>query len=366
MNENSKAVLLLEDGTTFYGKPIGKPGRTTGELVFNTGMSGYQEVFTDPSNHGQIIVMSTSHIGNYGVTSSDSEINQIQCSGIVVKEFSEIISRKLADSSLNELMNNSKKIGICEIDTRNLVKHLRDNGTMNAILSTEDGVSIEELKEELKKVPSMKGLALANKVTIEDPITFQSSTEETKYQIAVIDYGSMRNVVRFLNNRKCEVKVFPMTASFQEIMKYNPDGIVLSAGPGDPNAMEESINLVKQFIDSGTPIFGINLGHQLVALSQGLVVEKMLNGHRGVNHPVINHKTAKLEITSQNHGFVVTRESAEANPNIEITHSHLNDNTVAGIAIKGKPVFSVQYQPEQSVGPHDSGYLLEDFLNILN
>lgn len=365
MDERSQAILLLEDGTTFYGKAIGITGKATGEIVFNTGMAGYQEVFTDPSYFGQIILMSTSHIGNYGVASTDSEIEEIQCSGIVVKDFSEVTSRKIADSSLLELMINSGRLGISDIDTRALVRHIRTNGSMNAIISTEENANLDDLKAELAKVPPMKGLELASKVTIEAPVTFYPDTEKVNYKVAVIDFGSMRGIVKHLLSLNCEVRVFPMHTSFETIQSFEPNGIVLSAGPGDPSVMSSSIELVKEMVNSGIPTFGVNLGHQLIALSQGLKIDKMLHGHRGVNHPVMNHKTGRAEVTSQNHGFVVNRESAEGNETVEITHSHLNDQTVAGIALKNKSVFSVQYHPEPSVGPHDSLYLFEAFIDLM-
>lgn len=365
MDEQAQAILLLEDGTIFHGKALGISGKATGEIVFNTGMAGYQEVFTDPSNFGQILVMSTSHIGNYGVTSSDSEIEEIQCAGIVVKDFSEVTSRKIADSSLLELMLNSNRLGISNIDTRALVRHIRSKGSMNAIISTEKDASVEDLKNELSKIPSMKGLELASKVTIKQPVTFSPETDEAKYKVAVIDFGSMRGIVKHLLSLSCEVRVFPMNTSFETIKAYEPNGIVLSAGPGDPSVMDSSIEVVKDIVASGIPTFGINLGHQLIALSQGVKTEKMLHGHRGVNHPVVNHRTGSAEVTSQNHGFVVNKESAEGNEMIEITHSHMNDHTVAGIALKNKPVFSVQYHPEPSVGPHDSLYLFDQFMDFM-
>jgi carbamoyl-phosphate synthase small subunit len=365
MTERSPAVLVLEDGTVFHGKAIGKVGRTSGELAFNTGMTGYQEVFTDPSYLEQLIIMTTSHIGNYGTNESEVESDKMQCAGIIVKKFSEIYSRMSADLSLEDFMLRDGKLGISDIDTRALVRHVRSKGAMNAIISTEENLDVEQLKKEVKDVPSMEGLELSSRVSTKESFISPATSEDTKYKVALLDFGVKLNIIRCLNERACEVKVFPMNTTLNEMMEYQPDGFMLSNGPGDPGAMTDSHKLVDEVIQTNIPVFGICMGHQLVALSQGLTTEKMHHGHRGLNHPVKNLITGKGEITSQNHGFVVSEQSVEASDKVELTHRHLNDNSVAGIRLKNKPVFSVQYHPEASAGPHDSRYLFDDFVKVM-
>lgn len=362
MQERNPAVLVLEDGTVFHGKSIGKPGVTYGEIAFNTGMTGYQEVFTDPSYFGQILVMTTSHIGNYGVHAEEIESDEMKIAGIVIKKFSEVYSRTSAEGSLEDNMVRDNKIGICDVDTRALVRYIRNKGAMNAIISTEENFDVEALKKQVKEVPSMEGLELSSKVCTKEAFEVKATTE-SKYKVALYDFGVKKNIVRCLQERGCDVKVFPMDASVEELKAYNPDGFMLSNGPGDPSAMPEVIEKVKTLVEGDTPIFGICLGHQLLSLSQGLTTKKMFNGHRGLNHPVKNLLTGKGEITSQNHGFVVDEDSLKNNENVELTHIHLNDNTVAGIQLKNKAVFSVQYHPEASAGPHDSRYLFDQFID---
>ncbi|MCO5260641.1 MAG: glutamine-hydrolyzing carbamoyl-phosphate synthase small subunit [Crocinitomicaceae bacterium] len=363
MKNETAAVLILEDGTIFHGKPIGKIGTTTGEIAFNTGMTGYQEVFTDPSYYGQILVMTTAHIGNYGVHDDEIESDSMMIAGLVTKNFSKTFSRVAANDSMENLMLKNNKVGISDIDTRALVRHIRSRGAMNAIISS-DGTSIEDLKTQLSKVPSMSGLELSSKVCTKT--AYEVKPENPICKISVVDFGIKKNIIRCLVERGAHVKVFPMHTSLQELDTFEPDGYMLSNGPGDPGVMADSIQLVKEVSNAGKPVFGICLGHQLLGLSLGLKTEKMFNGHRGINHPILNLKTGKCEITSQNHGFVVSKESIESNPIVELTHIHLNDNTVAGLAIKDKPVFSVQYHPEASAGPHDSRYLFDQFIaNIL-
>ncbi len=360
MEERRPAVLVLADGTVFQGIGIGKTGTTTGEIAFNTGMTGYQEVFTDPSYFGQILIMTTAHIGNYGVQKDEIESNSIKIAGLVTKKFSEIYSRESANGSLEDYMIESQTVGIADIDTRALVRHIRSKGAMNAIISSEN-LSIDDLKSILEKAPSMDGLELSSKVATQD--AFEVLPENTEYKVALLDFGVKRNIIKCLTDRGCHVKVFPLNTSKTEIDKFNPDGFMLSNGPGDPSAMPESIELVKEIVNSNKPVFGICLGHQILGLSQGLKTEKMFNGHRGINHPVINLKTGKGEITSQNHGFVISKDSFSGNEKVSITHKHLNDDTVAGIEIVGKSVFSVQFHPEASAGPHDSRYLFDQFIH---
>lgn len=357
--DKNPAVLVLADGTVFKGQAIGKLGITTGEIAFNTGMTGYQEVFTDPSYYKQILVMTTAHIGNYGVHEHEVESDAMKISGLVTKKFSPNFSRPSANDSLQNFMERDDVVGISDIDTRALVRHIRHKGAMNAIISSTE-LDVAVLKKELEKVPSMDGLELSSFVSTKTSYT--SGEETSKYRVALVDFGVKKNIVRCLVERNCFVKVFPLDTSFEEILDFNPDGVMLSNGPGDPAAMDESIALVQELVASKIPIFGICLGHQIFALSQGLKTEKMHNGHRGINHPVKNLLTGKGEITSQNHGFVVTADSIKNNKEIEMTHQHLNDESVAGIRLKGTKMFSVQFHPEASAGPHDSRYLFDEFI----
>ncbi len=358
--ENNKAILVLEDGKVFEGKAIGAKGTYTGEIAFNTGMTGYQEIFTDPSYYNQLLVMATSHIGNYGTIDKETESNGVKVSGVICKKFSATHSRAGDVKSLQQTFEENNIGGISDIDTRALVRYIRDKGAMNAIISSEN-LDVESLKEEVKNIPSMEGLELSSKVSTTESYTTGNETSEIK--VALIDYGVKTNIVRCLTDRGALVKVFPYNTKKDELLAWSPDGIMLSNGPGDPSVMTDEIQVVKELVETNIPIFGICLGHQILALSQGLTTEKMHNGHRGINHPVKNLKTGKGEITSQNHGFVVSKSSVENNEAIEVTHVHLNDNTLAGIELKGKPVFSVQFHPEASPGPHDSRYLFDQFIS---
>ncbi len=360
MEERKPAVLLLEDGSVFNGYAVGKIGTTTGEIAFNTGMTGYQEVFTDPSYLGQILIMNTPHIGNYGVHPNENESSSIKISGLVTKKYSDVASRASASGSLDEMMIANNCVGISDIDTRALVRHIRSKGVMNSIISS-DNLDIEFLKSELSKVPSMAGLELSSKVSTKEFYDF--IPDNPSYKVALLDLGVKRSIAQCLADRGCHVRVFPMDSSIEEMSSFQPDGYMLSNGPGEPGAMQTTVSLVKEIIAQDKPIFGICLGHQVLALSQGLTTEKMFNGHRGINHPIKNLKTGKGEITSQNHGFVVSKESVKNNPSIQVTHIHLNDDTIAGIEIIDKPIFSVQYHPEASAGPHDSRYLFDQFID---
>ena len=363
MDNRIPAVIVLEDGTVFNGKAIGKIGSTTGEIAFNTGMTGYQEVFTDPSYFGQILVMTSPHIGNYGVHKDEVESDQINIAGLVTKKFSEIASRVSANGTLEDFMLHNSTVGITDVDTRSLVKHIRSKGAMNAIISS-DILDIDVLKKKLAMAPSMDGLELSSKVSTS--VSYEMKPENSMYKVALLDLGVKRNIINCLVERGCHVKVFPLNSTIDEMKSFNPDGFMLSNGPGDPSAMRSTIALVKEIVNSGKSVFGICLGHQILALSQGLSTEKMFNGHRGINHPILNLKTGKGEITSQNHGFVISKESILNNSDIIVTHTHLNDDTIAGIEIKNKPVFSVQYHPEASAGPHDSRYLFDQFIYNMN
>lgn len=358
-----KALILLADGTIFYGKAVGnKEGSAFGEVCFNTGMTGYEEIFTDPSYHGQIMVATTAHVGNYGVNKEEIESEGVKISGLVVRNFSYTYSRAAADGSLEEFADKYNLLAISDVDTRALVNYIRENGAMNAVITTEVD-NLEEIKKQLAEVPNMDGLELASEVSTKEPYFY--GDENAKYRISALDVGIKKNILRRLAERDCYIKVFPYNASFAEMEAFTPDGYFISNGPGDPQPLDAAQEVIKNILDKEVPLFGICLGHQLLALANGVSTYKMHNGHRGINHPVKNLITGKGEITSQNHGFAINREKAEANPNIEITHVHLNDHTVAGMKIKGKPAFSVQYHPEASPGPHDSSYLFDEFLGII-
>lgn len=354
-----KAVLLLEDGKVFEGKAAGKIGTTSGEICFNTGMTGYQEIYTDPSYYGQIVVMANAHIGNYGVEENEVESDSIKIAGMVCKKFNQGFSRPRAQKSLQEYFVESNIVSICDIDTRALVRYIRNKGAMNCIISSET-LDIEVLKKQLAKVPSMEGLELSSKVTCEKAYT--TGDEKSKYRVAVMDYGAKKNILRSLMERDCFLKVFPMKTSLKEVLEFNPDGIMLSNGPGDPGVMKQETAVVKELIETGKPVFGICLGHQLLAQSQGIPTYKMHNGHRGINHPVKNLISGKSEITSQNHGFTIDEKAINSNPNIQISHVNLNDKTIEGIRIKDRKAFSVQYHPEANPGPYDSRYLFDEFV----
>ncbi len=354
-----KAILLLADGTIFHGKAVGREGSAFGEVCFNTGMTGYQEIFTDPSYYGQLMVATNPHIGNYGTNEEEMESESIKISGLIVKNFSYEYSRKLADSSLQNFLEKYDLLAISDVDTRALVSYIRDNGAMNAVISTEVD-NIEALKKQLQDVPDMNGLELASKVSTEKPYFY--GDPNATYKISALDLGIKRNILRNLAKRDAYIKVFPFDATFEEMNSWSPDGFFLSNGPGDPEPLFQAITTAKEILNNNKPLFGICLGHQVIALANGISTYKMHNGHRGINHPVKNLITGNGEITSQNHGFAINREETENNVDVEITHVHLNDNTVAGIKMKNKNCFSVQYHPEASPGPNDSVYLFDQFI----
>jgi carbamoyl-phosphate synthase small subunit len=357
-----RATLVLEDGTVYQGRAIGAIGTTIGEIAFNTGMTGYQEIFTDPSYFGQVLIMNTSHIGNYGVHKMEVESDEVRIAGLIVKKFSEIYSRESGFETIQAYLEDAGVVGISDIDTRSLVRHIRDKGAMNVIISSEIDDE-QELLARVKKEPSMEGKELSSKVTAKEISTH--GPVDAEHRVALLDLGTKNNIIRSLVERGCHVTAYPMSTSAKEILATNPDGIMYSNGPGDPAAMSETINTVAELVNSGVPGFGICLGHQVIALSQGLRTRKMHTGHRGINHPVLNLLTGKGEVTSQNHGFVVDEDSLASNASIELTHRHLNDDTVAGIRHTSKPVFSVQYHPEACPGPHDSRYLFDQFIEAI-
>jgi carbamoyl-phosphate synthase small subunit len=356
----SDAILLLQDGTIFYGKAAGKTGVATGEICFNTGMTGYQEIFTDPSYFGQIMLTTNSHIGNYGIHNEEVESDSMKISGLICKNFNVGFSRPDADVTIQEYYESENMVAISDVDTRALVRHIRDKGAMNGIISSEI-LDVDVLKEKLSLVPSMDGLQLCDKVSATDSYYFGDENAEIK--VAVLDFGVKKNILRCMSERGCYLKVFPYNTSFEELQAWNPDGYFLSNGPGDPSMMPDVIENVKKITNSGFPTFGICLGHQALAISEGITTYKMHNGHRGINHPVQNIATGKCEVTSQNHGFGIVKEDVLSHPNVEATHINLNDDTIEGIRITDKNAFSVQYHPESSPGPHDSRYLFDEFIN---
>lgn len=362
IHSNNPAVLILKDGTVFHGKAFGKRGTTTGEICFNTGMTGYQEVFTDPSYFGQVVIMNNVHIGNYGINELDVESDSVKVKGIIGRNLEEQYSRFAADNSLQEYFEKQNIVAIDGIDSRALVIHIRNAGAMNCIISS-DNDNIEELKQILSKVPSMDGLELASSVSTKN--TYTVGDENSKIRIAVLDFGIKKNILNCLTERGAYVKVFNAKTSFEELQQFKPQGYFISNGPGDPEPMGYAIKTVKQILQEKKPFFGICLGQQLLALANDVPTFKMHHGHRGLNHPVKNVITGKCEITTQNHGFGVDADAIKNNKNIEITHINLNDDSVEGIKLKDRPAFSVQYHPESTPGPHDSRYLFDDFFNMI-
>ena len=357
-----KAYLLLEDGTLFDGFAIGKPGTTGGEICFNTGMTGYQEIYTDPSYYGQIIINTSSHIGNYGVFHLDQESTIPKFNGLVCKNFSDMFSRTMAEESLQKYFERHSITGISGIDTRSLVTYLRSKGSMNAIISSEIN-DFELLKNELLKVPSMSGLELSSVVSTKE--SYFVGDPNAGIKIATLDLGVKGSIFGNLSQRDTYCKVFPAKTTFEEMQKWNPDGYFISNGPGDPEAVPYAIETVRRILAADKPLFGICLGHQLLALAVGISTYKMHHGHRGINNPVKNLISGHSEITSQNHGFSVKEDDVNNNPEVIVTHVNLNDNTIEGIKLKNKRAFSVQFHPESSPGPHDSKYLFDDFIQMI-
>ncbi len=357
-----KAHLLLEDGTSIEGTAIGAIGTSGGEICFNTGMTGYQEIYTDPSYAGQVIINTTAHIGNYGAYDEEQESESPKINGLIINDFSSIHSRYNASGTLQEYLEKHNVVGIADIDTRKLVRHIRSKGAMNVIISS--ALEPDQLQSKLDKIPSMEGLELSSVICTKEAYTV--GDEKATNRVAVLDLGIKKSILTNLTSRGCYCKVFPAKTSFEEMKVWNPTGYFLSNGPGDPAVMDYAVDTAKQILDSGVPTFGICLGHQMIARACGISTYKMHHGHRGLNHPIKNIITGKSETTSQNHGFVVKKEDVEANKQVEITHVHLNDETIAGMKLKDKKVFSVQYHPEASPGPHDSRYLFDDFASLMN
>lgn len=353
---------MLEDGSVYLGKSFGKKGTATGELCFNTGMTGYQEVFTDPSYKGQVLIMNSCYVGNYGINKDDVESDGVKISGLICKNISTNFSRHMADQSVGTFLEEHHLVAIYDIDTRALVAHIRSKGAMNCIISSEI-TDIETLKATLAKVPSMSGLALCEEVSTKEP--YEVGNPDAALKIAVLDNGVKRNMLRSLSEKGAYLRVFPTRTTFEEMETFGPDAYFISNGPGDPAPLQYAVETVKQILAANRPMFGICLGHQLLAMANGIPTYKMHHGHRGLNHPVKNLLTGRSEITTQNHGFAVDAEAVKASEHVEVTHRNLNDDSVEGIRIKNKPAFSVQYHPESTPGPHDSRYLFDEFFDMI-
>ena len=356
------AILLLEDGTVFNGFACGKIGTATGELCFSTNMTGYQELFTDPSYYGQLLVSTNVHVGNYGINHEDAESDKIQIAGLICRAYSIPYSRKQSDSDIQDYFEKNQLVGITGVDTRTIVRHIRSKGAMNAVISS-DITDIEVLKGILSKVPSMEGLELSSEVTTKESYTFGDPS--AKYKVAVLDLGVKKNILKNLASRDCYLKVFPAKTGFNELKAWNPDGYFISNGPGDPAVMDYAVETVKSILEEDKPLFGICLGNQILARAIGIDTYKMHHGHRGGNHPVKNLASGKCEVTTQNHGFAVNIHQLKASPLAELTHTNLNDETVEGLRVLGKNAFSVQYHPEAAPGPHDSRYLFDTFVSMM-
>lgn len=368
------AILALEDGTVFEGRSFGAPAERSGEVVFNTALTGYQEIFTDPSYSGQIVILTNPQIGNYGTTADDNEAPRPYIEGLVVREFSSVTSNWRSDIDARQFLENYQIPVASDLDTRALVRHLRSRGVMRGVLSSIES-SGEKLVAKAQVIPSMAGLDLASLVSTPknyewtypvepcSPSEVIAAASEPRFHVVAYDFGIKQNILRRLVHSGCRVTVVPGLTSSDDVLALKPDGVFLSNGPGDPEPLEMQIDHIRRLIGK-TPIFGICLGHQLMALALGGKTYKMKFGHRGANHPVLNQLTGKVEITSHNHGFAVDPDSLNTS-DIEITHINLNDQTLEGFRHRREQAFCVQYHPEAAPGPHDSHYLFGDFMKMM-
>jgi len=362
-NNKRSATLVLEDGTVVRGRAFGKTGTSTGEICFNTGMTGYQEVFTDPSYTGQVLIMNTAHVGNYGVKPADVESNGVKVRGVIGCNLEEKYSRFIAETSLQEYFEAQAVVAIDGVDTRALVAHIRSKGAMNCIISSETD-DVEALQKRLNRVPGMLGLELASTVSTQQ--TYEMGDPASRIRVSVLDLGIKKNILNCLVERGVYLRVHHARTSPDVLQNFNPSGYFISNGPGDPASMPYAVETVKGMLETGKPLFGICLGHQLLALANQISTFKMHHGHRGLNHPVKNLITGRSEMTTQNHGFGVDPEMVKANKLVEITHINLNDESIEGLRLKHKNAFSVQYHPEATPGPHDSRYLFDEFIDRMN
>jgi len=369
-----KAILALEDGHFFYGYAFSsiEKNESGGEVIFNTSMTGYQEIITDPSYKGQIVVFTEPQIGNYGINKEDLESSKIHVNAIIVKDISSFYSNWRAEKSLVDYLNENGVIGLTDIDTRALVRVLREYGVMKGYIGIGD-ISIKEAVEKARNIPDISELDLVSRVSHNKPYKWEEGTwvsgkgyrktKEKKYKVAVLDFGVKRNILRLMVDRGCDITCFPHNTPAEEIIKFNPDGIFLSNGPGDPAILHYQIDQIKKLLKTDIPMFGICLGHQLLSWAIGGKTYKLEYGHHGGNHPVKDLKTGKVEITAQNHNYATDPDSILNN--VEITHINLNDETIEGIKLLDRPAFSIQYHPESSPGPHDSFYLFDEFINLI-
>ena len=368
------AILALEDGTYYRGAAAGADGEARGEVVFNTSMTGYQEVLTDPSYAGQIVTMTCAEIGNYGVSPKDVESRKPQVAGFVIRAESPIASNWRAEGTLRDYLVAHRIVAISEIDTRALTRLLRSSGVMRGVIATGDGLDVTALVERARSIPKMEGSDLVRSVTAdrifdwpaEDPGEFSIPTARVakrRLKIAAYDFGMKWNIMRRLSAHGCDVRVYPAQTPAADLLASDPDGVFLSNGPGDPAPLAYAIDNARALVASDVPVFGICLGHQVLGLAMGGTTYKLKFGHRGANHPVKHLKTGKIEITSQNHGFAV--DPASLPDTAEVTHTNLYDGTVEGLRHRAHPVFSVQYHPEASPGPHDADYLFNEFIALI-
>lgn len=356
------AILLLADGHLFHGHSFGNTGTATGEICFNTGMTGYQEVFTDPSYTGQVLIMNNVHIGNYGVKDSDVESSSVKIRGLICRNLEDQFSRIQAAGNLSDYLIENQIVAIEGVDTRALVAHIRTKGAMNCIIST-DITDIDALKAALANVPNMDGLELASTVSTKEE--YELGDTNAKIRVSVLDFGVKKHILECLVSRGVHVRVHPAKTPLSRLQEFNPSGYFISNGPGDPAAMPYAVEIVKDILKENKPVFGICLGHQLLALANDIPTFKMHHGHRGLNHPVKNIITGQCEITTQNHGFGVDPIAVRNHANVEITHLNLNDESIEGIRLIDRPAFSVQYHPESTPGPHDSRYLFDNFVGMM-
>jgi carbamoyl-phosphate synthase small subunit len=370
----SEAILALEDGTIYRGLAAGAEGETRGEVVFNTSMTGYQEILTDPSYSGQIVTMTCAEIGNYGVATADVESRGPQVAGFIIRDESPVASNWRSQGTLRDYLVANRIVAIADVDTRELTRRLRSSGVMRGVVATGSQLDEQALVDRARAIPKMEGSDLVRVVTsqtafdwkVEDPDEYDIKTERRatrRLKIAAYDFGMKWNILRRLSALGCDVRVYPAFAPASELLATRPDGVFLSNGPGDPAPLTYAIDNAKALVASGVPTFGICLGHQILGLAMGGRTFKLKFGHRGGNHPVKHLATGKIEITSQNHGFAVDPDTLP--DDVKVTHRNLYDGTVEGLRHTSQPVFSVQYHPEASPGPHDADYLFHDFIKMI-